>query len=72
MPAVHELRGVGKNMQDHNVTRVSYPVIGGQTANERSRDLPLAGEFMRRLFTGKDMLTDSPSIVSHRRIRCAA
>ena len=49
-----------------------YPVVGAWTANEFSRDLPLASEVMRRLFTGKDMLTDSPSIVSHRRIRCAA
>jgi hypothetical protein len=52
--------------------RVSYPVVGAQTANERSRGLPLAGDVMRRLFTGKDMLTDSPPIVSHRRIRYAA
>ena len=43
-PVVHELRGVGKNMQDHYIARVSYPVDGAQTANERSRGLPLAGE----------------------------
>jgi choline dehydrogenase len=61
---VHELRGVGKNMQDHYVARVSYPVVGAQTANERSRGLPLAGEVMRWLFTGKGMLTYSPSIVA--------
>ena len=35
-----------------------------QTANERSRGLPLAGEVMRWLFTGKGMLTYSPSIVA--------
>jgi hypothetical protein len=29
--------------------RVSYPVVGAQTANERSRGLPLAGDVMRRL-----------------------
>jgi choline dehydrogenase len=63
VPVVHELRGVGKNMQDHHVARVSYPVEGAQTANERSRGLPLAGEVMRWLFTGKGMLTYSPSIV---------
>jgi hypothetical protein len=57
---LHKLRGVGKNMQDH--ARVSYPVVGAQTANERSRGLPLAGEVMRWLFTGKGMLTHSPSI----------
>ena len=47
MPIVHQLRGVGRNMQDHYVARVSYPVVGAQTANERSRGLPLAGEVMR-------------------------
>jgi len=64
VPVIHELRGVGKNMQDHYVARVSYPVVGAQTANERSRGLPLAGEVMRWLFTGKGMLTYSPSIVA--------
>ncbi|HEX3524130.1 MAG TPA: GMC family oxidoreductase N-terminal domain-containing protein, partial [Stellaceae bacterium] len=64
VPVEHELRGVGKNMQDHYVARVSYPVVGAQTANERSRGLPLAGEVMRWLFTGKGMLTYSPSIVA--------
>jgi choline dehydrogenase len=43
--------------------RVSYPVVGPQTANERSRGLPLAGEVIRWLFTGKGMLTCNPSIV---------
>ena len=64
VPVVHELRGVGKTMQDHYVARVSYPVVGAQTANERSRGLPLAGEVMRWLVTGKGMLTYSPSIVA--------
>src|SRR6516162_8595429 len=64
VPVVHELRGVGKNMQDHYTARVSYPVVGAQAANERSRGLPLAGEVMRWLFTGKGMLTYSPSIVA--------
>src|SRR5205823_2344217 len=64
VPVAHELRGVGKNMQDHYVARVSYPVVGAQTANERSRGLPLAGEVLRWLITGKGMLTYSPSIVA--------
>ncbi|MFI4947575.1 MAG: GMC family oxidoreductase [Alphaproteobacteria bacterium] len=64
VPVVHALPGVGKNMQDHYTARVSYPVVGAQTANERSRGLPLAGEVMRWLFTGKGMLTYSPSIVA--------
>jgi hypothetical protein len=33
VPVVHEFRGVGKNMQDHYVARVSYPVVGAQTAS---------------------------------------
>src|SRR3954453_7636393 len=44
--------------------RVSYPVVGAQTANERSRGLPLAGEVIPSLITGKGMLTYSPSIVA--------
>src|SRR5437762_4450467 len=64
VPVIHELRGVGKNMQDHYVARVSYPVVGAQTANERSRGLPLAGEVLRWLVAGKGMLTYSPSLVA--------
>jgi choline dehydrogenase len=64
VPVAHDLRGVGRNMQDHYVARVSYPVVGAQTANERSRGLPLAGEVARWLLTGKGMLTYSPSIVA--------
>jgi choline dehydrogenase len=64
MQIVHELRGVCKDTQDHYVARVSYPVVGAQTANERSRGLPLAGEVISWLFTGKGMLTYSPSIVA--------
>ena len=59
-----KLLGVGENMQDRYVARVSYPVVGAQTANERSRGLPLAREVMRWLFTGKGMLTYGPSIVA--------
>jgi choline dehydrogenase len=51
-------------MQDHYVARVSYPIVGAQTANERSRGLPLAGEGHALAFTGKGMLTYSPSIVA--------
>jgi choline dehydrogenase len=64
VPIVHELRGVGRNMQDHYVARVSYPVVGAETANEKARGLPLAGEVLRWLFTGKGMLSYSPSIVA--------
>jgi choline dehydrogenase len=61
---VHELRGVGKNMQDHFQARVSYKIVGAETANEKSRGLPLAAEVLRWLFTGKGLLTYSPSLVA--------
>jgi len=64
VPVLHELKGVGKNMQDHYVVRVTYPVHGIATANERARGLPLAGEVLRYLVTGKGMLTYSASLVA--------
>ena len=42
----------------------AYPIVDAQTANERSRGMPLASEVMRWLITGKGMLTYSPSIVA--------
>ena len=59
---VHELRGVGKNMQDHYVCRMTYPIHGARTANERARGMPLAAEVVRYLVTGKGMLTYSASL----------
>ena len=64
VPVVHELRGVGRNMQDHYTARISYPVVGIETANEKSRGIPLAIEIMRWLLTGKGMLSYSPSLVA--------
>ena len=64
VPVVHELRGVGRNMQDHYTARVSYPVVGMATANEKSRGIPLALEVVRWAFTGKGMLSYSPSLVA--------
>jgi choline dehydrogenase len=64
VPVVHALKGVGRNMQDHFQARVSYTIVGAQTANEKSRGLPLAGEVIRWLFTGRGMLSYSPSLVA--------
>ena len=62
VPVIHELRGVGKNMQDHYVCRMTYPIHGASTANERARGLPLAAEVLRYLVIGKGMLTYSASL----------
>jgi len=64
VPVVHELKGVGRNMQDHFVARLSYPVAGLATANEKARGVPLAIEVLRWAVTGKGMLTYSPSLVA--------
>jgi choline dehydrogenase len=64
VPVVHELKGVGRNMQDHYTARVSYRVLGMATANEKSYGLPLAMEAIRWVFTGKGMLSYSPSLVA--------
>src|SRR6267378_7528612 len=37
IPVVRALPGVGRNMQDHYVARITYPVEGARTANERAR-----------------------------------
>ena len=64
VPVVHELRGVGRNMQDHYSARISHPVVGMATANEKSYGLPLAMEVVRWVITGKGMLSYSPSLVA--------
>jgi choline dehydrogenase len=62
VPVRHELPGVGRNMQDHYIARMSYPVRGATTVNERSRGMPLIGEVLRYLAAGKGMLTYSASL----------
>jgi choline dehydrogenase len=61
---LHALPGVGKNLQDHFIARVSYYVTGARTLNEKSRGLPFLGEVMRYVFAGKGMLTYAASLVS--------
>ncbi|MGH7065322.1 MAG: GMC family oxidoreductase [Stellaceae bacterium] len=64
IPVHHALAGVGRNMQDHFIARLSYPVSGIATVNERSRGFPLAVEVMRYLVTGKGILTYSASLAA--------
>jgi len=64
IPVIHALPGVGRNMQDHYVVRMTYPIHGAPTANERARGLPLAAEVLRWLYNGKGMLSYSASLVA--------
>ncbi|MGC2411719.1 MAG: GMC family oxidoreductase N-terminal domain-containing protein [Stellaceae bacterium] len=60
----HALAGVGKNLQDHFLARVTCEVSGIPTLNEKSRGLPFAGEILRYLFSGTGMLTYAASLVA--------
>src|SRR3954451_20537600 len=64
VPVEHALKGVGRNMQDHFQARISHPVAGLPTANEKARGIPLAIEVLRWMFTGTGILTYSPSLVA--------
>src|SRR5206468_11440972 len=64
IPVHHALPGVGKNLQDHYLARVTCVVTGAKTLNETSRGLPFAGEVLRYLFAGTGMLTYAASLVA--------
>ncbi|MBV9826052.1 MAG: GMC family oxidoreductase N-terminal domain-containing protein [Alphaproteobacteria bacterium] len=63
VPVSHELRGVGKNLQDHFLARCTAEVKGIPTANEKSRGLPFLGELARYVFAGQGLLTYAASLV---------
>ena len=64
IPVRHALPGVGKNLQDHYLARVTCKVTGAKTLNETSRGLPFAGEVLRYLLAGTGMLTYAASLVA--------
>jgi choline dehydrogenase len=60
----HDLRGVGRNMQDHYLARVSCEIQGAPSLNQQSRGLGLAGQVLRYLATGSGILTYAASLVA--------
>jgi choline dehydrogenase len=54
---VHDLPGVGANLQDHYVVRLAHRVRGAVTINQLSRGLPLAREALRWATVGDGALT---------------
>jgi choline dehydrogenase len=54
---VHELPGVGANLSDHYVARVSHRIRGLASINELSRGPRLAREVLRWLVSGRGALT---------------
>jgi choline dehydrogenase len=61
--AVQRSEGVGRNFQDHYVTRISYRLKDTVTANERSRGVRLVNELMSYALKGKGILTYSAALV---------
>ena len=54
---LHDLPGVGANLSDHYVARVSHRAKNAVSINELSRGLRLAREAMRFVFEGRGALT---------------
>jgi choline dehydrogenase len=57
VPVVHDLPGVGKNLQDHYVARVSHRVRGSISINKLARGLRLTREIARFFLEGRGALT---------------
>jgi choline dehydrogenase len=57
VPVVHDLPGVGANLQDHYVVRISHRVRGAVSVNTLARGLRLAREAIRFAVDGRGALT---------------
>jgi choline dehydrogenase len=57
VPVVHDLRGVGANLQDHYVARVSHRVKGSISINKLARGVRMMREAMRFAIEGRGALT---------------
>ncbi|MBC7668413.1 MAG: GMC family oxidoreductase N-terminal domain-containing protein [Gemmatimonadaceae bacterium] len=62
---IHDLPGVGENLQDHYVTGARFRLKAGTiSVNEQSKGARLAGEALKYLFTRKGLLTLSAAHVA--------
>jgi choline dehydrogenase len=57
VPVVHDLPGVGANLQDHYVARVSHRVKGSTSINKMAHGLRLTREIARFFLEGRGALT---------------
>ena len=57
VPVVHDLPGVGANLQDHYVARISHRVRGAVSINTLARGIHLAREVIRFAVEGRGALT---------------
>lgn len=63
VPVTHGLQGVGENLRDHYAPRFVARVKNIGTMNESVRGLKLAAEIAKWAFTGKGVLSQSPTLV---------
>jgi len=57
VPVLHDLPGVGANLQDHYVARISHRVRGSISINKLARGVRLAREALRFAVEGRGALT---------------
>jgi len=57
VPVVHDLSGVGANLQDHYVARISHRVQGSVSINKLARGIRLTREIARFFLEGRGALT---------------
>jgi len=60
---VHELPGVGENLQDHYMARLSFRIRNARTLNERLRGVSLLGEVAKFAFYGTGGLSMSAGVL---------
>ena len=63
IPVTHDLPGVGENLQDHYISRLSWRLKDADSLNRLTRGLPLMGELARFLLHRKGALTMPAGII---------
>jgi choline dehydrogenase len=61
---VHELGGVGENLQDHYISRLSWRLKNVESLNQLTRGLPLVREVIKYFALGKGALTMPAGIMA--------
>ncbi len=60
----HQLDGVGENLQDHYIARLSWRISKPVTLNEKARGLSLVGEVLKYAFTRRGLLTVPAAVIA--------
>ena len=60
---MHDLPGVGENLQDHYISRLSWKLKGVESLNRITKGLPLVREVIKYIALGKGALTMPAGII---------